>query len=56
MQMGYADVTNIRGGFAGLVDNTGRLIEPGWSALDLPTCDECNETAGYDCLAANARK
>jgi rhodanese-related sulfurtransferase len=35
-KMGYTNVANVRGGFVGAVDNTGRLVEPGWSMLDLP--------------------
>ncbi len=35
-KMGYTDVANVRGGFVGAVDNFGRLVEPGWSMLDLP--------------------
>ena len=35
-QMGYTDVTNLRGGFVGAVDQMGRLVEPGWSMLNLP--------------------
>lgn len=35
-QMGYADVANMRGGFVGATDQMGRLVEPGWSMLNLP--------------------
>src|SRR6185295_4530775 len=42
-QMGFANVTNIRGGFGGLTDNTGRLVEPGWSTLGLPACSSCDD-------------
>lgn len=35
-QMGYADVANVRGGFHGATDQMGRVLEPGWSMLDLP--------------------
>ena len=35
-QMGYTDVTNLRGGFVGAADASGRLVEPGWSMLNLP--------------------
>jgi len=54
-QMGYTDVANVRGGFVGAMDNTGRVTEPGWSMLNLPTCSECNDEARYDSLAAKAR-
>ena len=49
-QMGYSDVTNMRGGFAGLSDNTGRLVEPGWSTLNLPVCSSCANESCYDHL------
>jgi len=34
-QMGYGDVTNIRGGFGGAMDNFGRVIEPGTELLHI---------------------
>lgn len=54
-QMGFKNVTNIRGGFGGLTDNAGRLVEPGWSTLGLPTCEACDDAARYESLAAKAR-
>jgi rhodanese-related sulfurtransferase len=35
-KMGYTNVANVRGGFVGAVDQMGRLVEPGWSMVDLP--------------------
>ena len=35
-KMGYSDVANVRGGFHGATDPMGRVLEPGWSMLDLP--------------------
>jgi rhodanese-related sulfurtransferase len=55
-QMGYTNVANVRGGFVGATDNTGRLVEPGWSMLDLPICARCTADAEYETLAAKARK
>jgi rhodanese-related sulfurtransferase len=55
-QMGYTDVANMRGGFVGAADMTGRMVEPGWSALNLPVATEANEGADYDSLAAKAKK
>jgi len=54
--MGYTNVANVRGGFVGAMDNAGRLIEPGWSMLDLPICSRCNADAEYETLAARTRK
>ncbi|MBI3769241.1 MAG: rhodanese-like domain-containing protein [Deltaproteobacteria bacterium] len=33
---GYTDVTNVRGGFGGARDQTGRVIIPGWHDAGLP--------------------
>ncbi len=33
---GYTDVTNVRGGFGGARDQTGRVIIPGWRDAGLP--------------------
>jgi rhodanese-related sulfurtransferase len=56
-QMGYKKVTNVRGGFVGAMDQqTGRITEPGWSMLELPTCSDCSDEARYETLAARAHK
>ena len=54
-QMGYKNVANVRGGFVGAMDVTGRITEPGWSMLNLPTCNSCADESRYDTLAAKAR-
>ena len=54
-QMGYTTVANVRGGFVGAMDNFGRVIEPGWSMLNLPTCSECGDNARYEALAEKMR-
>jgi rhodanese-related sulfurtransferase len=33
---GYGDVTNVRGGFGGARDETGRIVIPGWRDAGLP--------------------
>jgi rhodanese-related sulfurtransferase len=55
-QMGYTDIANVRGGFMGMTDNFGRLVEPGWSTLNLPTSTESPDEARYETLAAKAKK
>jgi phage shock protein E len=55
-ELGYTDVTNVRGGFVGVMDNFGRVVEPGWSLLDLPMCNVCSEECKYEHLAAKAKK
>ncbi|HKV40777.1 MAG TPA: rhodanese-like domain-containing protein [Blastocatellia bacterium] len=54
-QIGYNDPANIRGGFVGVVDPSGRVVEAGWSSLNLPVCTECKPEAGYEALAAKAK-
>jgi rhodanese-related sulfurtransferase len=51
---GYTDVTNVRGGFGGMKDPSGRTIDPGWAESDLPV--ERDQPAGrsYRDLAAKA--
>ena len=54
--MGYTDVTNLRGGFVGAMDNFGNVTAPGWSMLNLPTCAVCKEGSQYGTLAGKATK
>lgn len=35
-QAGYTDVTNVRGGFGGARDESGRVVVPGWREAGLP--------------------
>ena len=55
-QMGYTNVANVRGGFVGQTDNFGRMVEPGWSMLNLPTCDDCGDESHYEAISAKAKK
>jgi rhodanese-related sulfurtransferase len=55
-QMGYTNVANVRGGFVGATDNLGRLVEPGWSMLNLPVSTESDEQSRYESLSAKAKK
>jgi rhodanese-related sulfurtransferase len=55
VQIGYTSVANVRGGFAGLSDNFGRLVEPGWSMLNLPIATEAPAENRYETLAASPR-
>jgi rhodanese-related sulfurtransferase len=50
-QMGYQNLTNVRSGFVGAMDMTGRVVEPGWSMLNLPQCKGCQES--YEYLKSN---
>ena len=55
-QRGFTNVRNVRGGFVAATDNSGRVVEPGWSMLNLPTSTEAPEEAHYDALLAKAKK
>ena len=55
-QMGYQDVTNMRGGFGGAADMAGNVIEPGWAMDDLPISTSAADGADYESLAAKAKK
>ena len=55
-QIGYRDVTNMRGGFGGATDMSGRVIEPGWAMLELPVSTEAADGADYQSLVAKAKK
>jgi len=50
-RFGYSNVTNVRAGFVGVMDQTGRIVEPGWSLLNLPVCTNCEENASYSKLS-----
>ena len=55
-EMGYADVANVQGGYAGITDNFGRMIHAGWSVLGLPVSTTSSETTSYEAIAARARE
>lgn len=46
LQAGYTDVTNVRGGFGGARDQTGRVIIPGWRDSGLPVASGPAPAAG----------
>jgi rhodanese-related sulfurtransferase len=47
---GYQDVSNMLGGFGGMRDPSGRVIDPGWSSLDLPVSQDNGEGLSYQSL------
>jgi rhodanese-related sulfurtransferase len=51
---GFTDVTNVRGGFQGARDMTGRLVDPGWAGSGLPTEEESPAGASYQALLDGA--
>ena len=51
---GFSDVTNVKGGFDGMRDPMGRLIDPGWEESGLPVEDGAPAGRRYEDLAAKA--
>ena len=51
---GFTDVTNVRGGFGGARDQSGALVEPGWSTAGLPIETETPADRSYDALLDKA--
>ncbi len=50
-RLGYSNVTNVRGGFVGVMDRSGNVTEPGWSLLRLPVCAGCEQGSTYETLS-----
>ncbi|HYR95312.1 MAG TPA: rhodanese-like domain-containing protein [Candidatus Binatus sp.] len=46
-QAGYTDVTNVRGGFGGARDPSGRVVSPGWRDAGLPVETGATPGASY---------
>ncbi len=44
-QAGYADLTNVRGGFGGARDGSGTLVVAGWRDAGLPVSTETGDAA-----------
>ena len=52
---GYADVSNMQGGFGGARDRmSGEIVVPGWTQLDFPVEMDVNATNGYEELKKSA--
>lgn len=47
---GYANLANIRGGFLGMRDPMGRVLEPGWTQEGLPVTQDLPEASVYSTL------
>ena len=54
-QAGYQDVSNMVGGFGGMRDPMGNVIEQGWSSLNLPVSQDNGEGVSYQSLSATVR-
>lgn len=51
---GYADVSNVRGGFGGAADRMTGQVEPGWAAAGLPVEKEAEPGTAYRALVDRA--
>jgi len=51
---GFREVANVKGGFSGLRDPFGRVVEPGWAEAGLPVAIEAPPGRRYDDLLAKA--
>lgn len=52
---GYTAVVNVRCGFGGARDGSGRIVEPGWAALGLPVESSPRPGASYESLKGKGR-
>jgi len=50
---GFADLTNVRGGFGGARDQSGQVVIPGWRDAGLPVSSEVGENS-YQSLRRKA--
>jgi rhodanese-related sulfurtransferase len=53
-QSGYLDLTNVIGGFGGLRDPVGTLLQPGWVDSGLPVASGPGDEASYESLRRKA--
>jgi rhodanese-related sulfurtransferase len=51
---GYTTLANVRGGFSGARDRTGRVLARGWAELGLPVSMEVGEGVSYESLERKA--
>ncbi len=52
-EAGYSDLTNVRGGFGGARDQSGRVVVPGWHDAGLPVSTDVGENS-YKSLRGKA--
>ena len=53
---GFQDVTNVKGGYGGVKDPAGQVVEPGWFEQGLPTDYGEPEERSYEALAGRRRE
>jgi len=54
-EAGFAELVDMKAGFAGETDSMGRLVTPGWKAAGLPTAAHAEPGRRYEDLLAKAR-
>ncbi len=52
-EAGYSDLTNVRGGFGGARDQSGKVVVPGWRDAGLPVSNDVGENS-YKSLRGKA--
>ena len=53
---GFTDVTNVRGGFGGARDQSGAVVEPGWTTAGLPVEMDAPADRQYETLLERSDK
>ena len=53
---GFADVSNVKGGWGGARDQSGAVLEPGWSTSNLPVETDTPADRTYEALLVKADK
>lgn len=53
---GFIDVTNVKGGWGGARDQSGAVLEPGWTSADLPVETDTPTDRTYEALLVRADK
>jgi rhodanese-related sulfurtransferase len=53
-EAGYRDLRNMVGGFGGVTDETGQVLQDGWSTLGYPVERGGRDGTSYESLAAKA--
>lgn len=51
---GFTNITNVRGGFGGAKDQSGQIVEPGWSTAALPVETDAPADRTYATLLEKA--
>ena len=49
-QAGFANISNMVGGFGGMRDPMGKVIAPGWAASGLPVSEDNGDGVSYESL------